>query len=157
MRRRGKNDDATPRRDEPGRVRWYNDTAGLIAIVLTALLLPAGGVILYQRFKLTGPYRIDYEGRVVDKSLTLRETEEGTQAVTHLIVEGKDAARFRVSVNRGLYDRAQVGMWIRSNRDGAELSWSEPSRRPPTGEEKEKGAEHPSMSAPENPSGPTRR
>ena len=156
MRQRGKNDEDTPRRDEPGGARWYNDTTGLIAIVLTALLLPACGVILYQRFKLTGPYRIDYEGRVMDKSLTLRETQEGTQAVTHLLVEGKDGARFRVRVNRGLYDRAQVGMWVRSDRDGAQLSWSEPSR-PPTSEEKEKGAEHPSMSAPENPSGPTRR
>ncbi|MCA1635769.1 MAG: hypothetical protein LC802_19295 [Acidobacteria bacterium] len=156
MRRRGKNDDATPRRDGPGPARWYNDTAGLIAIVLTALLLPVGGVILYQRFKLTGPYRIEYEGRVVDKSLTLRETEQGTWAATHLLVEGKDGARFRISVNRSLYDRVEVGMWIRSDRNGAELSWSEP-RRPPSVEEKEQGAEHPSMSAPENPAGPARR
>lgn len=103
-------------------------------------------VNLRQRFEPSGPYRVDYEGRIVDKSITLAETQMGTGSVKRLHIRGKDGETFDVIVNSSLYDRAQVGMWIRSDRNGAKLSWDEP--RPAGAAAKTEGAEPPSVSAP---------
>ena len=96
--------------------------AGAVIAALVATL----AITFYQRFNFSGPYRVEYEGRVVRKSLTVTETDEGSRRVLRLHVRGKGGEEFQVIVNRSLYGRAQEGMWIRSSREGAELSWVEP-------------------------------
>ncbi len=125
--------------------RLWPAASTLLLIGLVVLMLAAGVIILRQRFTASGPYRVDYEGRIVDKSVTLSETQIGSGSVKRLHIRGKNGARFDVIVNDSLYDRAQVGMWIRSDRRGAELSWTEPPSN--AGAETE-GAEPPSVSAP---------
>jgi hypothetical protein len=115
-------------------------------MALVAAFVALYALNLRQRFEPSGPYRVDYEGRIVDKSITLAETQLGSGAVERLHIRGKDGETFDVIVNRSLYDRAQVGMWIRSDRDGAKLSWNEPP--PASAATKTEGAEPPSVSAP---------
>jgi hypothetical protein len=92
-------------------------------------MLAAAGVlatliILYrQQTSSTGIYRMDYEGRVIDKSETFLETKTGSRVQRRLLIEGKDGGRFEIAVNKELYDRVQKGMWIESSGKGVELSW----------------------------------
>ena len=115
--------------------------AALIVAMAAALV-----ITFYQRFNSTGAYTMEYEGRIFDKSLTLSESLTGTGAVRRLHIEGSGGERFNVVVNSSLYERAQIGMWIKTDRNGAQLSW--PGRAPADSEIKREGAEHPSMSAP---------
>jgi hypothetical protein len=126
------------------RLRAVGQWAVLAAVVAALLFVLV--INLRQRFKPSGPYRVDYEGRIVDKSITLEETSMGSGSVKRLHIRGKDGETFDVIVNRSLYDRAQVGMWIRSDRNGAKLSWDEPP--PASAATKTEGAEPPSISAP---------
>src|SRR5919202_5742235 len=136
-----------PARASGVRAAWPRATArALVLVVLVALFLAAIVINLRQRFTPSGPYRVEYEGRIVDKSITLSETQIGSGSVKRLHIEGKDGDKFDVIVNNSLYDRAQVGMWIRSDRDGARLSWTGPP--PASAGLKTEGAEPPSVSAP---------
>lgn len=92
----------------------------LCAVV--ALMVAAAVITLRQRFTSTGPYRTEYEGRVMDKSVTLGETQTGSYPVRRLLIRGKGGDEFQIIVNESLYNRAQVGMWIKNGKAGAELS-----------------------------------
>ncbi len=93
----------------------------LIALALTTLVLT-----FYQRFTFTGPYLMEYEGRVIDKSVTWRETDIGSIPVRRLHIRGRGGEEFPIIVNESLYERAQVGMWIKSSAAGTEVSWEQP-------------------------------
>lgn len=126
---------------------WAWPTVRVVALsALIIAVAAAFAITFYQKFNSTGAYRMDYEGRIFDKSLTLRERQIGTGSVNRLHIEGKNGDRFAIIVNSSLYERAQVGMWIKSDRNGAQLSWTEPS--PADRESKRGGEEHPSVSPP---------
>lgn len=99
-------------------------TAFLSAVVI--LLVATLVVTLHQQFASTGPYRMEYEGRVIDKSVTITESQTGSYPVRRLLIKSKSGEEFQVIVNQSLYERAQVGMWIKSSKAGAELSLTEP-------------------------------
>lgn len=46
------------------------------------------------------------------------------------LIEGKGGDRFEVAPNVDIYERAQVGMWIKSGEAGVELSQPETDHRP---------------------------
>ena len=98
--------------------------------VLAVVLITAVTFTYYQQFNLTGPYRRNYEGRIVDKSLTIRESQYGSWAVRRLRVRGKGGEEFEVSVSDALYQRAQVGMWIKRSDTGVKVLWQEPDPSP---------------------------
>jgi hypothetical protein len=122
----------------------------VVAVVLVSLCLALCATLVikvYQGFTSTGPHRVEYEGRVVDKSITVTESYTGSGAVNRLHVRGRDGAVFDVVVTADLYARARVGMWIRSDRNnGVELYTTEPT--PAEAGTKTEGAETPSVSAP---------
>jgi hypothetical protein len=90
--------------------------AGIVTFV-------AGCLLLYrQQFTESGFYRPEYEGRVVHKSLTGHETQEGSRVERKLLVEGGDGVRFEVRVGPEVYERAEVGMWIRVKNAQVELT-----------------------------------
>ena len=146
MREIGDDPGGGDRRAAPGRGRW--DTALTVFAGVSALALALALVVqVRQRLNSAGPYRTEYEGRILDKSVTLVETEFGSRPVHRLHLAGGDGARFEVIVNRDFYERAQVGMWVSNGRDGAKLSQAAP---PAAGAgQKAEGAEPPPASAPQ--------
>lgn len=101
----------------PERVSW----PGLLLVSL--VLFAMGFVYAYPRLRRPPLVERDFVGRVVDKSLTLRESEIGTSAHPRLLVEDGRGARFGVSVTAEQYERARAGMWVRRSGGEMELSW----------------------------------
>jgi hypothetical protein len=112
--------------------------------VLVFIALIAGAVAFVTFVKLR-PRPSTYEGRVVDKSITLSETQQGSGKVMRLHVRGRNGESFAVRADFDTYNRARVGMWARNEGSGVGLSWAEP---PADGAVKTEGAETPSASAP---------
>ena len=95
-------------------------TVLVFAVVFFALL--AGRC--YQQYTLSGAYRRAYEGRIVDKSQTITESQTGSGVRRRLLIEGRGGERFEVAIGEESYERAQKGMWIRKTEaGGVELSW----------------------------------
>lgn len=94
-----------------------------LTILVAAALLTLAIIVYRQRTSPTGTHRSEYEGRVVDKSQTILETNEGSFVRRRLLIEDRNGVRFEVAVSRELYERAQKGMWIKRSRRGVELSW----------------------------------
>ncbi len=93
-------------------------------MILTAFAIVAVIALLYQtRFP---PGRLDpreYEGRVVDKSATYRETDRGSKVKRRILVEGKDGRRFEILPVPEVYERAEIGMMIKSGEGGTKFYW----------------------------------
>jgi hypothetical protein len=98
----------------------------VMAISLAALLT----LVYRQLFRADGILRGEYEGKIVDKSLTIQETQTGSKMKRRLLIEGKRGERFEVAPDVAIYERAQIGMWIKSDRAGVELSRSESGGSP---------------------------
>ena len=101
--------------------------AVMIAIMIVIAMLAA--LLLYPQYTLSGPYRREYEGKVLDKSITLNDSRTRTGARRRLHLEGRDGERFQVAVNEDIYERAQVGMRIRRSPSGIELEFPESTPR----------------------------
>jgi hypothetical protein len=113
------------------------DAATKLLIVITTLGVVTGLMVVYnQRLHTFADLgRSEYEGKLVNKSLTIHETNTGSKIELRFLVEGKDGKRFDIAPSPDVYERAQIGMWIKSSKSGVELSWSE-SRNTPTIESK---------------------
>jgi len=95
--------------------------AGMAVALIAALTL-----LYKQQFGPTGFYRPEYEGRIVHKSLTGHETQEGSRVERKLLIEGDDGVRFEVRVGPEVYERAEVGMRIKVGKAQVELTRPEP-------------------------------
>ena len=91
-------------------------TVAITALVASTLL------ILNQERGPTGVLRPEYEGRVVDKHVTIRESKMGSWAARRLRIEGRDGVRFEVEVGPEVYERAEAGMWIKVANAQVELT-----------------------------------
>ena len=107
-----------------GKLKTVSATA--LGVVLVVAVAVAVFVSLRQRYTSTGLYRADYEGRILDKSATFRESETGSRVSRQLRIRGKDGEEFLVNVNEDLHERARVGMWVKSRGGTAELTPEEP-------------------------------
>jgi hypothetical protein len=111
-------------RIKPDRASQLRGALKVGATILIALGVLASIAILYKRqTSSAGIHRMEYEGRVIDKSETIVETDLGSRVRRRLLIEGKDGGRFEVAVNEELYARVRKGMWIKRTSKGAELSW----------------------------------
>ena len=63
----------------------------------------------------------EFLGKIVDKRISVYESEQGSSFSNDLIIEEKNGRRFRFSVTEEMYGRAKIGMWIRRNNKGPEL------------------------------------
>lgn len=115
----------TPRgeRPAPERVSW----PGLIIVLLVMFVV--GFVYAYPRLKRPPLVERDFVGRVVDKHLTLRESEIGTSPRLRLLVRTSDGSQLNVAVTEEAYERARVGMWATRRGGEVSLSWDEPEPR----------------------------
>ncbi|HEX8286184.1 MAG TPA: hypothetical protein VF588_22680 [Pyrinomonadaceae bacterium] len=93
-----------------------------VAVALTAF------AFIYACPRLRKPPVIerDFVGTVLDKSLTLRESQTGTTPKLRLLVRARDGRQFEVAVTPEQYERARVGMWVTRVRGAIGLSWEEP-------------------------------
>src|SRR5689334_23016518 len=103
--------------------RFWNAIGGFLAAVLIVVVVGGMIVLFNQRRTGTGLYRSEYEGRIVEKFLIPHDSQTGSSAERAFLIKGKNGEQFRVIVGRDLYDRAEVGMWVRRDRAGVELSW----------------------------------
>ena len=103
--------------------------------LLFVLLALAGLGLLYAYPRLSGAPLVerDFVGRVVDKSLTLRESEIGTSHRLRLLVRAADGRQFEVAVTPEQYEGARAGMWVTRTRGEIRLSWGEPDPASSTG------------------------
>jgi hypothetical protein len=112
---------------EPERV----SRLGLIGIALTVFAV--GFAYAYPRLTRTPLVRRDFDGRVVEKFVTLGESRMGSATFPLLVVEIANGARFNVAVSDEQYERARVGMRVSRHRGELILSWDEPRMGAPPG------------------------
>jgi hypothetical protein len=96
-------------------------TAMILAIFLTAMVGAGTLLTCQQRMASTGLYRRSYEGRILNKSATFRERQIGSAVRFLLLVQGNDGDQIEVAVDQDLYERAQIGMWIKKDDAGVRL------------------------------------
>jgi hypothetical protein len=96
------------------------ETALMIVIVICMLATVA--IVIYQRSTSTGPFLNEYKGKIVDKRISVIESNEGSRFAKEVIVEDAVRHQFTVSVTQEIYDRAKPGMLIqRTAAKGIEL------------------------------------
>ena len=105
---------------------------GLLAVVL--MLAGLGFLYAYPRLSGTPLVKRDFVGRVVDKSLTLYESQMGTSHRPRLLVRAADGRQFQVAITPEQYEVAQIGMWVTRTGGEIKLSWDEPEPARPGGE-----------------------
>lgn len=105
---------------------------GLIGVALTVLAI--GFAYAYPKMTRTPLARRDFDGRVVEKFVTLGESRIGSTTFPRLVVETANGARFNVAVNDEQYERARVGMRISRHKGELILSWDKPQPGAPGGD-----------------------
>ena len=99
-----------------GRVAEGSILAAIFVGILATIAIGS-----YQCAISSGPFRKEYTGKIVDKKITLHESDEGSFFVHKLAIEEKSGTRFQVTVPQELYDRAEIGMLIQRSNRGIEL------------------------------------
>lgn len=94
---------------------------GSILAAIFVGILATVAIVSYQCATSSGPFRKEYGGKIVDKKVTLHESNEGSFFVYKLAIEEKSGTRFQITVPQELYDRAKVGMLIQRSTKGIEL------------------------------------
>jgi hypothetical protein len=104
----------------------FIDIKGAILLLAIAIpLLAIGFANCYQKISSTGLHRTIYEGQIIDKSATLRESRFGSSIIRKLLIENKNGSRFEIIVSPEVYERAQIGKQIKSNKSGVEILQAE--------------------------------
>ena len=89
---------------------------------LAVILVGFAGILFYSYRVRQRLSPAEYEGRVVDKWVGYNHTEEGAVPYFRVALEAGDGQKLTVAVDKETYGRAKVGMWIRKNRSGIELT-----------------------------------
>lgn len=94
-------------------------------ILSLVLILLFATVLCWSVYKFrsanTGPFRSEYEGRIIDKWADHSQSEQGSQPYFRLIIRSSDNQQFTVSVSSEIYDRAKVGMFVKKTVAGIEF------------------------------------
>src|SRR5688572_29781859 len=100
---------------------WMVTEGGCLLTFVLVVLLTITAMV-FQKCNSKGFYRGNYEGKVIDKGIITHESLTGSSVERYLVIEGKDGALFSVYVTSTLYERAQIGVWIRKTKTDQELS-----------------------------------
>lgn len=87
--------------------------AGLIFIIYFFWLI---GFNVYRIYTSDDPYKLEYEGEIVDKTVTFEHWMEGSVQIRRLHVKLRDGKILKVSVTTELYDRTEIGMRVKSEK-----------------------------------------
>src|SRR6185295_5455171 len=109
---------------------WTERWTFVLGIGVLALIL----ILFYAGYQLrsspTGPYRNEYQGKIVDKWAKYHETEQGSRPSFTFMIESEDGQRFPVVVGSEIYQRGQVGMEIKKSGLGGIELMEEATRAP---------------------------
>ena len=97
---------------------------GAISVFFVTLIVLGLATTLYscgQRLNSSGLYRSSYEGKIVDKSATISESQRGSGVGYRLSIIAPDGLPFEVVVDREIYELARVGMLIKKDSSGVKL------------------------------------
>ena len=95
-----------------------------INVFFVTLIVLGMATTLYscgQRLNSSGLYRSSYEGKIVAKSATISESQQGSGMRFRLSINAPDGLPFEVAVDREIYERARVGMLIKKDSSGVKL------------------------------------
>lgn len=106
------------------RVNWLG--FALLLLLMVGIFYAAN----YPYLKKPPLVERDFTGRVVDKFLTIAESDRGSRPVMRLLVEDRNGKRGRVGVTGEFYERARVGMWVTRRRGELKLHFNEPEPEP---------------------------
>jgi hypothetical protein len=119
----------------PGRILKLGNAPATFGLTL-ALALVAAALLTntcYRQYTLTGAYAREYEGKILNKSQTITESETGSGVRRRLLIEGRNGQRFEVAIGEETYERARKGMWIKKTEaSGVELTWPGTAVESPT-------------------------
>lgn len=97
-------------------------------LVLTALVALIGfAVFAFKNLMVRGDYSTAYEGKIVEKAIRLHESDEGSWEERCLVIVDRTGTQSQVVVPAGIYDRANIGMWIKRDKKGFDLISAEDS------------------------------
>jgi hypothetical protein len=92
-----------------------------LAVICLLLILAVIAYLTNQINCTDCPFRSEYEGQVIDKSLTLSESRLGSSVRWRLLIQSKDGELFNVSVAESVYNKAQIGGWIKTDGERIEF------------------------------------
>ena len=95
------------------------DGCGLTAIFVVTLA--AAAILIFWSSPPGVRDPREFMGKIVDKRISVYESEQGSSFVNDLVIEEKNGRRFRFSVTEEMYGRAKIGMWIRRTKKGIDL------------------------------------
>jgi hypothetical protein len=85
---------------------------------LTLIILGTVFVLFIRHFTSEDIHRREFTGKIVEKRVSVHEFREGSQFVNSFVIEEKSGHRFLFTVTDEMYKRAEVGMWIRRDKNG---------------------------------------
>ena len=93
------------------------------------LIAVFGGFLFLAWHNWSRPALTDYEGIIVDRWAAHNQSQEGSTPYFRLVIETEKGERITVRVDVNTYDRAKVGMRIKSRAGQVELAET-PARNP---------------------------
>lgn len=95
--------------DELADTPWTPSTILILVVILVCF---SGLFTVVYRSSRRGAFRPEYSGTVVEKWAKYNETEQGSQPLFRLLLEGDNNTRFVVVVDDNTYYKARPGMKI---------------------------------------------
>jgi hypothetical protein len=99
-----------------------NIAGGTFLAIVAVVIIAGVSILTYQCSTSNGPFRGEYSGKIIDKRISVFESNQGSVFTNELILEEKSGRRFTVSVTQEIYDRAKPGMWIQKSASGIEIT-----------------------------------
>jgi hypothetical protein len=98
---------------------WNVKTTAVLLAILVCVSLFIFGIFKLRQARLAS-IPAEFEGVIVEKQISLAETEEGSYPYFRLLVE-VDGKRFTVAVYKEIYEEAEVGMRLKRSAKGLEV------------------------------------
>ena len=88
-------------------------------LVLAAIVLFLGVVLFLREYgSEVISNRKNFTGKIIEKRVSVDETKQGSKFVSSFLIEEESGSRFYLRVTDEMYQRAEVGMWIRRDKNG---------------------------------------
>jgi hypothetical protein len=101
------------------RSRFRDSFREATAVIIVVVILGLLSLLWY--FRAVRDDQASYEGQIVDKSITTRESDEGSRIQRSLSVKLDSGAEFQIVVGSDLFERANVGDRMVKDENGIRL------------------------------------
>jgi len=94
----------------------------VFAIVCLASILACLAFLTNQLNCTNCPLRSKYGGQVIDKSLTVSESQFGSRLRRQLLIQSKNGEKFEVIATESVFNKARIGNWVKADEQRIEFS-----------------------------------